>query len=93
MYGCGDLIDDYEGISGHASYRHDLALLYLVTLDRGTGELRRLEMVPMQRSRFRLVHASASDRQWLQRVLDRECRQLQARVAGSGNATLQLQWR
>lgn len=93
MYGCGDLIDDYEGISGHASYRHDLALLYLVTLDRGTGELRRLEMVPMQRSRFRLVHASASDRQWLQRVLDRECRQLQARVAGSGNDTLQLQWR
>ena len=92
VYGCGDLIDDYEGISGHARYRHDLALLYLLTLHRETGELRQLEMVPMQRSRFRLVHASHDDRAWLQQVLDRECRRLQAGVARSENDTLLLHW-
>ena len=92
LYGCGDLIDDYEGISGHARYRHDLALLYLLTLDRGTGELRLLEMVPMQRRRFSLVHATDSDRNWLQQVLDRECRRLRARVTGSGSDSLLLHW-
>jgi poly-gamma-glutamate capsule biosynthesis protein CapA/YwtB (metallophosphatase superfamily) len=92
LYGCGDLIDDYEGISGHAGYRHDLALLYLVTLDLATGELQRLEMVPLQRNRFSLVHASEQDRNWLAQVMDRECRKLRARVAGSANDALLLQW-
>ena len=92
LYGCGDLIDDYEGISGHANYRHDLALLYLVTLERDTGELRQLAMVPMQRNRFRLSHAGSADRKWLQQVLDRECVQMKARVTGSDNNTLLLQW-
>jgi poly-gamma-glutamate synthesis protein (capsule biosynthesis protein) len=92
LYGCGDLIDDYEGISGHARYRHDLALLYLLTLDRDTGDLRQLEMVPMQRNKFRLVHTSDGDRNWLLQVLDRECRRLQAGVTGSGNDMLLLHW-
>ena len=43
LYGCGDLIDDYEGIRGHEEYRIELALLYLVTLDRASGELVALE--------------------------------------------------
>ena len=92
LYGCGDLIDDYEGISGHAEYRHDLALLYLVTHDRATGDLRRLEMVPMQRKRFSLVVASEQDTDWLSQTLDRECRKLQARVVRSPDETLLLQW-
>ena len=33
LYGCGDLINDYEGIGGHERFRDDLRLLYLVTLD------------------------------------------------------------
>lgn len=33
LYGCGDFLNDYEGISGHESYRGDLALMYLVTLE------------------------------------------------------------
>jgi hypothetical protein len=28
LYGCGDCIDDYEGITGHQAYRDDLLLLY-----------------------------------------------------------------
>ena len=28
LYGCGDCIDDYEGISGHEEFRDDLRLLY-----------------------------------------------------------------
>jgi poly-gamma-glutamate synthesis protein (capsule biosynthesis protein) len=27
LYGCGDCINDYEGITGHERYRGDLRLL------------------------------------------------------------------
>ena len=92
LYGCGDLINDYEGISGHAEYRTELSLLYLVTLDLKRGELLRLEMIPMRRQYFRLNHASRKESDWLQATLDRESRLLGTRVTPSGNATLQLHW-
>ena len=39
LYGCGDLVDDYEGIGSHRGYRDDLRLLYLPRLDPVSGEL------------------------------------------------------
>jgi poly-gamma-glutamate capsule biosynthesis protein CapA/YwtB (metallophosphatase superfamily) len=92
LYGCGDLIDDYEGISGHEQYRVDLALLYLVTLERGSGALRGLAMVPMQRRRFRLKQATRADAAWLQAILARESHVPGARIELADDATLGLQW-
>ncbi|MGH3371749.1 MAG: CapA family protein [Nocardioidaceae bacterium] len=71
LYGCGDLVDDYEGITGYERYRDDLRLLYLATLETATGRLIALRMVPMQSRRMRLRHAAPSDREWLRRILDR----------------------
>jgi poly-gamma-glutamate synthesis protein (capsule biosynthesis protein) len=93
IYGCGDLINDYEGISGQEQYRTELALLYLVTLQRGSGELVSLEMVPLQRNRFRLKHASHEDSDWLRTVLDRESRPFGARIMHSEHGRLSLDWR
>jgi poly-gamma-glutamate capsule biosynthesis protein CapA/YwtB (metallophosphatase superfamily) len=92
VYGCGDLIDDYEGISGHERYRTDLALLHLVRMDGATGELRSLEMIPLRRQRFRLNAARAEDLDWLHATLDRECRRLGAAVVRTERGTLRLQW-
>jgi poly-gamma-glutamate synthesis protein (capsule biosynthesis protein) len=92
LYGCGDLIDDYEGISGHEEYRIELALLYLVTLDRARGELVALEMIPLRRSKFRLNRATRDDIDWLRKTLDRESRLPGARITRSKNATLRLAW-
>src|SRR5215470_13610186 len=69
LYGCGDFIDDYEGIAGHREYRDDLRLMYFASLRRGSGELAELRMVPMQARKLRLSHASAPDRQWLAATL------------------------
>src|SRR5436190_6221544 len=33
LYGCGDFLTDYEGISGYETFRGDLALMYLIDLD------------------------------------------------------------
>ena len=76
LYGCGDLINDYEGISGHEEYRSQLRLLYCVDLDRESGALRRLEMIPFEMCRFRLQGTKNDDRDWLLKTLDRECRHL-----------------
>lgn len=80
LYGCGDFIDDYEGIAGHERYRDDLRLLYLVTVESGSGELIGARMVPLQAQQMRLRHASREDAQWLRGVLDRVSRGLGVRV-------------
>ena len=80
LYGCGDCIDDYEGITGHRAYRGDLRLLYFASLEAGTGQLAALRMAPMRARRMRLQLAPAADRQWLRTVLDRISRRVGSRV-------------
>jgi poly-gamma-glutamate synthesis protein (capsule biosynthesis protein) len=73
LYGCGDFLNDYEGIGGYGEFRGDLVLMYLPAFD-PAGRLARLELVPLQIRGFRLRRPSAGDRAWLRRALDRECR-------------------
>jgi poly-gamma-glutamate capsule biosynthesis protein CapA/YwtB (metallophosphatase superfamily) len=71
LYGCGDFIDDYEGITGYEEFRDDLRLLYFVSVEPDTGTLAGVRMVPMQARQLRLRHASREDAVWLRAVLDR----------------------
>ena len=80
LYGCGDCIDDYEGITGHERYRADLRLLYFASLQPGTGTLAALRMAPMRARKLRLQRASAGDAQWLRRALERASRRFGSRV-------------
>lgn len=90
LYGCGDFVDDYEGIGGYERYRDDLRLLYLVSLEPGTGRLTGLRMVPLQARRMRLRHASHHDTQWLRSVLDRVSGDFGVRVDSRPGAVLAL---
>ncbi len=80
LYGCGDCIDDYEGVTGHEQYRADLRLLYFASLQPGTGTLAALRMAPMQARKLRLHRAPAADAQWLRMVLERASRRFGTRV-------------
>ncbi|MDJ0534834.1 MAG: CapA family protein [Xenococcaceae cyanobacterium MO_207.B15] len=91
IYGCGDLIDDYEGISGYQAFRDDLGLMYFATLDSSTGELFNLQMIPTQIKRFRLQGASTSDILWLREILNREGERFGTQVQWDGNKTLILE--
>ncbi|QKV96725.1 CapA family protein [Streptomyces sp. NA02950] len=86
LYGCGDLIDDYEGITGYERYRDDLRLLHLVRVAAHTGRLVELRMVPLQSRRMRLRHATHRDTEWLGGTLDRVCVRLGTRVEVSHDA-------
>jgi len=92
LYGCGDSLNDYEGIRGYEEFRDDLVLMYFPALDAGTGALVRLRMMPLRIRKFRLEYPAPADRAWLREVMDRECRRFGHRVAGDGD-TLTLQWR
>jgi poly-gamma-glutamate synthesis protein (capsule biosynthesis protein) len=92
LYGCGDFLNDYEGISGHESYRGDLALMYFVNVDPLTGNLSSLHMSPMQIRRFRLNRVSEDDALWLENILNREGKKFGTQVELEADNTLVLRW-
>ena len=54
LYGCGDFLNDYEGIRGHEAFRADLALMYFPTLDPASGRLMRFALTPTRIRHFRV---------------------------------------
>ena len=91
IYGCGDLIDDYEGIKGYEAFRDDLGLMYFVTLDSVTGKLVKVQMIPTQIKCLRVQRASREDLLWLRNILNREGSKLGTQVQWSGHKTLTLE--
>ena len=89
LYGCGDLVNDYEGIGGYEQYRDDLRLLYLPRLS-GSGTLLELTIVPFQARRLRLWRAGEDDADWLARTLDQACRGLGTSVVQTADGSLGL---
>ncbi|MTI29513.1 CapA family protein [Xanthovirga aplysinae] len=93
LYGCGDFIDDYEGIRGYEEFRDDLSLIYLLTMEPSTGYLLELRMVPMHTKHFKINRASKSDTDWLEEVLSREGKPLGTSVFRNEENTFFLEWR
>lgn len=79
LYGAGDFLNDYEGISGYEAYRSDRVLGYFAELS-STGALSALRMVPFRTRRLRLERGSADDARWLAATLDLESRRFGVRV-------------
>ncbi len=93
LYGCGDLLTDYEGISGFEDFRGDLGLMYFPTLTLPGGRLKNLRMVPTAMRKLRLSRPFPSERKWLQAILDREGKGLGVRVKLTDEGDLVLVWR
>ena len=92
LYGCGDLLNDYEGISEHQKYRGDLSLMYFPLLDPEEGRLLGLEMHVMRIRKFRLQIASEEDTRLLQMILGREGAQFGTNADWQGSNRLLLTW-
>lgn len=90
LYGCGDFLNDYEGIASYESFRGDLGLMYFASLEE-TGALSSLQMVPTQIKHFKVNNTSMQDQKWLRKVLDRECEKLGCHVEFS-QGFLTLKW-
>jgi poly-gamma-glutamate capsule biosynthesis protein CapA/YwtB (metallophosphatase superfamily) len=92
LYGCGDFLNDYEGIKGYEEFRDDLALMYFADIQ-PAGTLAALEIVPLQIRNFHLVHPSKQEICWVQQTLDRESRKFGVGVALGPEVRLTLSWK
>jgi len=92
IYGSGDFLNDYEGISGYEYFRDDLGLMYFVSINSSTGKLARVQMTPTQIKNFKVNRASKSDARWLRDILNREGKVLGTRVKLNRDNTLTLHW-
>lgn len=92
LYGCGDLVNDYEGIVGHDRFRPDLRVAYFLDFDPHTKCLRELELVPFVTKQFRLEWASGEDTDWLAARLTEESQRLGTRFEVTGDRSLLAIW-
>jgi poly-gamma-glutamate capsule biosynthesis protein CapA/YwtB (metallophosphatase superfamily) len=92
FYGCGDFINDYEGIGGYEQFRGELALMYFPRLDPASGRLIDLKLVPLKIARFQLHRASREDSAWLCGILDRESARFGTHVSLNDDNSLAVRW-
>lgn len=93
LYGCGDFLNDYEGIRSHEQFRPDLGLLYRARLDPASGRLIQLNMIPTRVRRLRVQRATPDDARWLHDRLNREGQRFGTHVRLHQDNSLTLQWK
>lgn len=94
LYGCGDFLNDYEGIDGDAArepFGPGLGFMYFASLH-GDGTLAALELVPTEIRRMQVRRADARGAAWLAGMLRREGRALGTDVVAGGEGSLRLVW-
>ncbi|MFD7845851.1 CapA family protein [Nocardia sp. NPDC059764] len=91
LYGCGDVIDDYEGIAGHESYRPELRLLYLISLEPG-GQPTGIRMIPLRERHMRLEHAARADTDWLVEMLTHISHRFHTHIDRGTDDLLRIRW-
>jgi len=92
IYGCGDFLNDYEGIRGHEQYRDDLSLMYFVSVEPLTGKLTGLRMIPTQIKHFKVNKVKKKDALWLKNILNREGKIFGTHVELNEDNSMILQW-
>ncbi len=91
IYGAGDFINDYEGISGHEEYRSELCLMYFPEFSKD-GKLLAMKMVTMEIKNLQLHLARERDAVWLRNVLRKEGKKLGTSVRIEKDHSLWLEW-
>jgi poly-gamma-glutamate synthesis protein (capsule biosynthesis protein) len=92
LYGCGDFIDDYEGIPGYEDFRDDLVLMYFPLVEPSTGRLLGLRMVPLRICKMRLDRATSAETAWVRDRLSAIGGAFGSRVEVVPDGSLRLRW-
>ncbi len=62
LYGCGDFINDYEGIGSYEDFHGELCLMYFVCFNTEKSQLDKLTMVPLKMKGMQLVRPDKQDK-------------------------------
>jgi poly-gamma-glutamate synthesis protein (capsule biosynthesis protein) len=87
LYGCGDFLNDYEGIGGYERFRAELGFMFLPTFN-ANGDLDELALVPTRIRHFQANRAYGEAVAWLAAMLAREGRELGTSVERRADDTL-----
>ncbi|MBL4819967.1 MAG: CapA family protein [Gammaproteobacteria bacterium] len=91
LYGCGDFINDYEGIPFKKKYRSDLCLMYFPVLG-DNGQLVQCAMVPMKIHRLSVQYASTEEAAWLSKRLTKKSPKFNIRLGSNSDGSIDLRW-
>ena len=80
LYGCGDFLNDYEGIRGYEEYRSDLALMYFADIEADDRKSRRVRDHPSSNQEVPAERPSRQDIEWMHQTLQRECLQFETGI-------------
>jgi poly-gamma-glutamate capsule biosynthesis protein CapA/YwtB (metallophosphatase superfamily) len=92
VYGCGDLINDYEGIGREGPYDPAAVCLWFPRLARD-GALQGLEVVPLRLRRLQLVRADAEARHSLRALLLHDSARTGIALADQADSSWRVGWR
>lgn len=93
LYGCGDLVNDYEGISGYEEFRGELTIACFACVSALDGTLSRLDLVPFRIQRMRLHRAGDAECRWLASRLTDVCETFRSSLSCEQGNVLSLSWR
>jgi len=88
FFGCGDLINDYEGIADYDRFGPRLVALYAVAIDGTT--IRDVHILPFRLRRFRLERASEADTRFLADTITGHSQALGTEWTPMGDGSLRL---
>ena len=92
LYGCGDFLNDYEGIGGYDAFGSGFSFMYFPVLGGGSGALQSFTLVPTEIRGLQVRHAGLAGTDWLFNTLARESRPFGTRVLRESGGQFRLQW-
>jgi poly-gamma-glutamate capsule biosynthesis protein CapA/YwtB (metallophosphatase superfamily) len=95
IYGCGDFLNDYEGISGHEEFRSDLSLMYFPVIDTNSNDrdLVRFFVRPTKVHRLSVqLMEDGADYSYLVNLLNRESAKFGVSATKNDDGTIELRW-
>ncbi len=91
IYGCGDFLNDYEGIPGHEEYRPDVSLAYFPEIQTDSGKLEGMTITPFRIRRLQLNDPVPGDISWIAQRMDEVSAVLGCRIIQADSRRLRLQ--
>jgi len=92
LYGCGDFINDYEGIDGYEEFRSDLVLMYFISMNTIEYNLVRMNLVPLRLKKFTLNQIESDDTEWTAGVINKYGIQFKTGVKFCEKFGFNLEW-
>lgn len=92
IYGCGDFLNDYEGIRGFEEYHGEWPVMFFPKVDIPSGKLVSLRLVPLHLKQFQLSRATLAESTWIRDVLNREGQKWKTQFSVEIDRSVKMTW-